>query len=61
MSGIAWENFETTPDKPEENARDSNWALVNFLYAVGEKWNCPCEYPLIVGQEGGRENEKLSG
>ena len=59
MTGITWETFKTARDKPKENAKDSDRALVNFLFAVRREWNYPREYPLIVGHKRGREDEKL--
>ena len=59
LTVITWETFEAAPNRPEENARDSDKALVDVLMSVRRNWNYPCEYPLIVGHKGGRENEKL--
>ena len=59
MTGITWETFDTAPSRPEENARDSDATLVNFVMSVRRDWNYSCEYPLIVGHKGGREDEKI--
>ena len=59
MTGITWETFQSTEDKPKENTQESDRTLVDFLFDLRMRWNYPCDYPLVVGHKGGREDEKL--
>ena len=59
MTGITRETFDTAPGRPEENARESDEALVNFLLSVRKDWNHSCKDSLIVGHKGRHEDEEL--